>query len=411
MDSFSERSNFPQLGWKYNQVNIGQTVVAGYQVRTAPAGQAWADADQGSHAIEYARVVQSMPHWVVGIRVTATLDGATQCVFLRFTSAQTSELDNDLANASTQFSAAYLTDGTLAFYGGGDGTELNPGTLIFSGGAKLISGQQTYLEFDISFSSTGSGILTVMRDDALFFTSSGLTIGATFPDRAAFRKNRGFYGTALLTFQDFYIADTLQGPVKITGWTMNGDSIPQGFARAGSVVHPANYQQINERLAAVGSTDVPDGDTTYVYNDSAAAVTDLYRPSSIACYGKILAVALNITCRLITGTPNIQVLVRQAATRYNLGSLTPVPLGSILFSFGHGQTTPGTGDALYGQLQNVSTTQPNGAGDWDDQSIANADWGMLSDTLGIFRATALTLEKMVSLRTVPYNCPGGDYSF
>ena len=412
-DSFSERSNFPQMLWKYNATNTGQTVVTGFQARNAPAGQAITQTDGGSHAQVLARALGFMSHWVVGIRLTPTLDGATSNLFLRFTSSQTSELDDNLANADTQLSAMYATDGTLTFYSGGEGTELNPGTPIYTAtsGQRLASGVPVYLELDVTFSSTGGGWLTVMKDDVLFCSVSGVTIGSASPDRVELRFPRGFYGTARKTMQDVYVAESLLGPVKVTGWTMSGDSIPQGFSIDGSTKHAHNYQQVNEAVAAVGSTDVPDGDTTYVYNFGSAAVTDLYRPGPVACYGKILAVQLNITCRLITGSPNIQPLVRQAATRYDLGPAQPVPAGSILYSFGHGQIPPGTGDALYGQVQAITSAQPNGNGDWDDVSVGNADWGMRADTAGTFRVTGVTLEKLVSLRNVPYNCAGGSYSF
>lgn len=411
IDSFSDRSAFPMLGWKYAQTQIGNTVVAGFPTRTAPTGQAWAQTAQGSFALEYARTIGTMGHWVIGIRIKPTLDGVTSDVFLRLQTSQTIFTDQDATNGTTQFCAIYGTDGTMSFYSGGSGTQVTPGTLIYSAtpSQKLVSGTWTYLEFDIQFGATGS--LTVMQDDVLFCSVSGISIGPTFPDRFAFLKSRSFYGDALLAIGDIYVADQLLGPVKVTAWAMGGDSIPQGFTRSGAIVHPFNYQQIDEFPPTVGANPYPDNDTTYVFNDSAAAVTDLYRPGSVPCYGKILAVALNLTVRATSGSPNVTLQVRQGATRYGLTSLLIVPVGNYIATANAGIVPPGTGAALYTQLQGITITQPNGNGDWDDRAIGNADLGMLSDNGGIFRCTNASLEKLVSLRNVPFDCAGGSYSF
>ena len=412
MDSWSDRSYFPQWLWRYNTTGIGGLhPEANRSFRNAPIGQAWSDDDPGSHAIELAHVIGSMAHWTVGLAFCPVLDGATSAVFFRLEGTQTGYTDANLPNSSTQFSVFCDTDGTLKFYSGGNGIESDRGTLLYSAtaGQKLTSGAWTYLEFDITLSATGSGSLTVMRDDVLFCSLTSQTIGTGSADRFAIRKGQNAYGTALWSIADVYVADSLLGPCRVTAFPMATDAIPQGFTRAGTVVNATNVQQIDEWSYAVGFTDIPDGDRTAVENDN-GAVTDLYYPKNVPCYGKILAIAANMTCRSLSGSPTLQVLCRQGATRYTVAGPLSVPLGCYLAAV-TGIVPPGTGNALYAQLQAIQQYQPKDNSAWSDIDVQNAAWGMQAGGTGIARVTAFSLEKLVSMRNVPYQCAGGSYSF
>lgn len=286
-------------------------------------------------------------------------------------------------------------DGTLAVMSGGNG-ETGTGTEV---GRTIqtfpVSSWTQYLEFE----TVGYGASTTFQ---LFSNDVSILLGSTttprVPDRVSIGSLNGqvsglnaqpFFG---LVFANVYIQDgqsgvggnTRYGPVRIT--TMYPASDASG-AWSASPSGPL-FSNISD-LPGVDRNGSPDGDFSTI---SPVIVNNpqYFTMSSSPCYGQIVAVAVNQCFRGLTGSTTCDALILQQATSHTIGS-------SVV-----------TGGYHTAQ-QFIDTSFITGM-PFVDSEINGALWGAKTASTGLL-LTQMFLEKIVSLRAVPFQCGQGSYSF
>lgn len=285
-------------------------------------------------------------------------------------------------NSSTALMLAIKqTDSTISVYTGADGIWSSPGTLLWnsSGTYTYPLNQWVYFELQVD---TGTGNWAVFADDVLLQSGTSGLIPAGID-----RYSHIQHGFEDHNIDDHYCSDGAQlGPCRVTGFPPSTDAIA-GWVPAAGASHVAMVGEFGNRAGL----NTPDNLDTYVQSN-AAPQTDTFNFVSPACYGRILALALNVDALQISPTTAANLITRRGGTIYTIG------------------TTPSfTSDFLIYQV--VSSTSPVTGTFWDDPEIAATQFGYVSAGSGISDVTQFFLEKLVSLRNVPFRCAGGNYSF
>lgn len=287
---------------------------------------------------------------------------------------------------------------------GGSGNELHPGTVVNHVSSPLFAiGTWVYWEF--CFHQAGaSSSLKIFANDVLVLDLgpplNGEGSGADGPldmsavsgtvDRISFRWESlggGYY------IDDYYINDEQGtvcngrlGPVRIVTTIPAVDEVMTGgwLRNTGS----SDFSAVHEMPYSPGSAPfgAPDNDSTYLAVDNPFAYT-LWKLSPFACTAKILSVSWN-------------------AVYKGLGSLTflynmtppglPVTLGS---------KSPTVTNA-YENLQITSDVSLTTEDTWVDGELNDAWFGASADVAGS-RLTQFYVEKMITLRNVPFSCGSG----
>ncbi len=290
---------------------------------------------------------------------------------------------NDGVNDGTVLALMYLADGTLTVNTGPVGMDGGlpafPGTVLWTSPFTISDGQWIYME--LSCNPT-AGTWSLYFNDVAIVSQTGVVFGISTPIRQFSICSESF---ATHDIDDLYLSDGARlGPCQVTGFPPSIGSTHQWTPLAGT-----NLSQIQEFGNRPG-LNTPDDDLSFVSTTSVA--TDLYGFTAPACYGRILALAVSVDGIAITGTPSVDWLIKQGALLTNLG-------GSPNFTSG------------YMIQQAVSQLNPATGTFWSDGDIANALFGYQFAGSGGARVTQFMLEKLVSLRSDPFNCGGGNFSF
>ncbi len=270
-------------------------------------------------------------------------------------------------------------DRTLTVSSGQYGTSFDPGTVLWnSAGAFTVSFNTWYfLELQVD---TGTGTWALYVDDVLL--QNGFFGFPPNIDRISTRSE----SFEVHDVANFYVTDGDRlGPVRVIGFPPNFGSTHQWAP----LVAP-NLSQVQEFGNRVGK-NTPDDNQSYV-EATTAGVTDYYGFPAPACFGRILALALNVDASAVAGSPSVDWLIRQTGLDTNLG-------GSAALIGG------------YTIQQGISMLNPVTGTFWTDADIAAALFGFSFAGSGDARVTQFMLEKVVSLRNVPFDCGFGSYSF
>jgi hypothetical protein len=268
-------------------------------------------------------------------------------------------------------------DGTLSIYQDGLGTPLSTGTLLYTSTYVVSVGQWLYIELSIDT----SGSWSLFIDDEAITSQTGLTLQGPVTQ----------FSLQSWTFEEHNVANLYctdgarLGPCRAIGFP----PVLQG-AHGWNPLNPPNLSQVSEFGNRVGLS-TPDDNLSYVESATDGTV-DMYGFTAPACFGKILALALNADGSAQTGSPSIDFLIQILGTQYPSGS-TDAYAGS--YSIQQGIT-----------LLNPSTGLP-----WTDADIGNGLFGFSLAGGGDLRITQFFGEKLVSLRTVPFDCGRGNQSY
>jgi hypothetical protein len=301
-----------------------------------------------------------------------------------------------LASASSNILALELeTDGTIAVVTGGNG-QSNTGTIV-----KRTT--QTFPVFQwasrLELFATGFGgstVVTMWQNDVLILS---VTVATTdIPDRISLGLQNGphflpYFG---LTFANLVFTDgqgpapcnTRLGPVRVSTFTLNGDAGGNWNITPNTL--PFRYEAVADLLTDRNGS--PDFDSSYI---SPVAIGDKqwFTVSGVPCYGLILSVMVNLVFRGSTGSTTCDALLLQQSSTTNLGTAVfSGPLGSYRTKQILVALSPGTGTFF------------------TDGEIAGSLWGVSTASPGLL-LTQMFLEKVVSLRSTPFNCGQSSYSF
>lgn len=266
-------------------------------------------------------------------------------------------------------------------YSGPQGISSIPGTLLWdsTGSYALPLHTSVYVELQVD---TSTGTWAIYVNDVLLQQQTGVSIPAGI-DRFSLLTE----GFTVHSIDDLYITDGERlGPCRVTGFAPNFGSTHQW-----SPLVAPNLSQIHEFGNRPDPLQTPDDNTSYV-SASVVGTTDYYGFPAPACYGRILALALNVDGSAISGSPSVDFLIKIEATEYAAG-FSDAYIGG------------------YGIRQGISLLNPQTGTFWTDAEIAAALFGFRFAGSGELRVTQFMLEKLVSLRAVPYSCGGGAISY
>lgn len=300
-------------------------------------------------------------------------------------------------NPGVEFAVRLRTDGLWQFYTGGDGTNSNLGTSIGITPTAFNISTWYYIELDVKFGV--GGWIKMYVNDVLFYSSTSLTVGHHDPDRWTWRWE-GF-GNDGITLDDLYIANDRLGPCRITSaftigpgpftqWTNFGHWFPSAT--------PINWESVSDHAFSHGPSS-HDFDSSYVTAAHTTHPIDYYKFQPMPCYGRILAVAVNATGRngLLINAPGVDLMLRAKPT-----SLTETIVAA-------GQLWKA--DHTYGIVQGLLQLNPANADTWVEKALNDTYWGIRAAGVGTSRVTQVFLEKLVTLRDVPFNCGKSSYAF
>jgi hypothetical protein len=187
-----------------------------------------------------------------------------------------------------------------------------------------------------------------------------------------------------IAFSDIYILDPSTGPytdrlgpIRIDAWPMTGDA----RATATTSGPTQHFKCINDHTPGMA----PDGDASWVQFVGGGA--DTYSVSGLGgCRGRILSLLLHTVAKA-SGGGNLQTVWGADPT-----SLLFEAIGAFL-------TPPST----YKYFQDVVLKNPHTSDYWADGDIEKSLWGLNSSS-GTARITMFWIEKIQSLRKVPFQC-------
>ena len=275
-------------------------------------------------------------------------------------------------------------DGTLIVLQGGtgatgSGAQLGRTGVIFSPGSWLAG----YLELTAIGLGTTSTTWALYLNDALLLSGTANTLSLGMPDRVNV-CNQGVGGAGFngVAFDNVYIGDTRLGPARVT--TLLPISDAAGVW--GAVPGPTRFSAVDDRFG--DPSGYPDGDSSYISPTTGSQLFTVGATDGTPspCYGRVLGVMVNVC---LSGSGSVDVIVVQQST--------PTTVGTITATGGYHTRQ------VFVPLSLVSGTF------WNDAEINGTFWG-LGNASGV-RVTQMFLEKVVSLRNVPYSCGGGSYSF
>ncbi len=344
------------------------------------------------------KVLQARNRYVVGFAWLAGVHFVPS-LFMRWESQASVavSIDRFAPNDGTQLSVSQTATGTWEFHTGGRGTSSLPGTFI--GASPFAFQPQTwyYVELDVQFGV--GGYIKMYVDDVLVYSATSLTVGHTNPDRWTWRWES--FGVDGLTMDDLYIANEVLGPCRVTSTWPAGPGPLNQWARTGvwfPLATPSNWEAVSDHWITHGPP-THDSDASYISATHTGHLRDYFTMTPFPCYGRILAVALNAAGRngLTINAPGVDLILRAKPTD---------PTETVLAA---GQLW--RADLAYGIVQAISLENPATGSTWIDKAVNGAFWGVRSAGVGTSRVTQVFLEKLVTLRDVPFNCGQSSYAF
>lgn len=290
---------------------------------------------------------------------------------------------DDGASTGTVIMVEVMLNGSISVYAG-DGTACGtanfPGTLLWnSAGIYVVQLQKwIYVELQVD---TSTGTWSLYVNDVLLQTQTGVTLIAGI-DRFSLQS----FGFESYEVDDLYITDGNRlGPCRVTGVAPVSQSTHEWTPLSGT-----NLSQVQEFGNRPG-VSTPDDGVTYV-ESSTIGNLDLYGFSEPTCYGLILALAINADASAIVGSPSLDFFVKNRTDLFPVGG-SPTLVGG------------------YHIQQVVLEDNPVDSENWTDVDLANVFFGCEMAGATTARVTQFMIEKLVSLRNVPFNCGFGSYSY
>lgn len=274
--------------------------------------------------------------------------------------------------------------GKITFYTGGLGTNASPGSVIMTSNTSFPFDAWHTIEIEAKFGSPG--YLRLYVDDSLDVEINPLTwVNPTYPDRFShYWSSLGLQGVQwcdLVISDDQGTRNTARlGPCNTVCGFPVADALSQWFRN----LEASDAAAVNEQNGALHGAP----NFNYNYIDGGAGLVDLFTFAKPRCFGLNLAVAANACA--VNGTLELVVRPRPSSLAINT-------IGSSM--------SPG---ASYATLQAISEASPVSGTNWTDSDIGAAWWGVRGVS-ATPRVTQHFLEKVTSLRPVPFTCGGGDY--
>lgn len=367
----------------YNR--IGASIQAGLRVAGTAAGiqNSLRFENVGFGNQTYTKILGSRSGFCIGFAVNFIDITLPATPVVRFEAGGTTVSGPSGGDNSTTalFLEVLHADNTISIYTGPQGTNATPGTLLWnsSGVYAIPLRTSVWLELQVD---TSTGTWAVYANDVLLQQQTGVSIPSGI-DRFSL-LSQGFEQHYI---DDLYVTDGDQlGPCRVTGFPPISQSTHEW-----TPLTDTNVSQVREFGNRAFPLQTPDDNTSYVAA-AAAGLTDRYGFASPICYGRILALALNADGSAVTGSPSINFLVKISGTEYPAGSSDSY-IGGFTIRQAISQLNPATGTY------------------WTDAEIASALFGFSMAGSGQLRITQWMLEKLVSLRSVPFNCGQASYSF
>lgn len=388
-----------QVSFKYSDFSTGtpqSAIVTGRQPpNLVGGGRALHLENSGFGIIVYTKQFTAQAIWIVGFNIFLTRSNLGGVIF-RWESGPG---DGNGGNLNTQLTAAINPPGQLAFYSGsgsGKNNDAGPQIAATNFGALPIN-TWVYLEIKVHF-GVGGRIQVNIEDQAVLDVNP-VNVGRSTPqnpDRLSILYQA--LSSSGYILDDLYYADgsgavnkDFLGICRVTADFPNSDATAEHWTP--NLAGATHVSRIQEQPPAA---PCPDGDSTYLQGNHVGDI-DLFTLNSMPCYGRVLGVAANATGRIASGgAAAVDLLVRPKPSD---------PLSQTLI----GGTT--ALQASYHGLQGVSDRSLITGDVWTDREIDGAWWGFEAIS-GVPRMTQLYIEKLTSLRNVPFNCGGSAfYSF
>lgn len=273
---------------------------------------------------------------------------------------------------------------TLKLYTGGTGANSNLGTLLLTSVATFPFDQWRTIEIEATFGP--SGTLALYVDDVL---DSSLTnvLWATNSNANQFEQYWESFGLQGIEWCDVVVSDDLGtvnnqrlGPCQVVcDFPIADATVPQWIRNTDT----SDANCVNEQNGALHGA--PNFNFNYI--DGPDGAIDLFTVATPRCFGRNLAVAANACA--VNG--DVLMICR------------PAPSSTMLHPVG-GSVSPGPAYFTLQQIQELSYLSGTY---WTDREIGQAWWGM--ESIAGPRVTQFFLEKVTSLRPVPFSCGGGSY--
>lgn len=299
----------------------------------------------------------------------------------RFESGPTVPGSSGGENSDTVLMLAIMSaDQTISIYTGPQGLTPTPGTLLWNSVGVFAVPLNEWLYYEL-FVDTASGTWAIYVNDVLLQTQTGVPLPGGI-DRFSI-QSQVFEANII---DDLYCTDGERlGPCRVTGFPPNFGSTHQW-----TPLEDTNLSQIQEFGNRFGF-NTPDDNQSYVAASS-PGLTDYYGFAGPACYGRILALALNVDGSATAGSPSVDFLIKLAGTEFGAGSSDAYVGG-------------------YAIKQGIADRNPLTGVFWTDADIASGLFGYRMASSGSLKITQFMMEKLVSLRNVPFSCGQGSYSY
>jgi len=299
---------------------------------------------------------------------------------------------------------ALALDGSnnLLVYSGGTATNGSPGTLLKTITAPFSNSVFNYLELFIIVNGVNSTLEIWLDDNPLLQMGPSapdgvVNLGSLAPDRAGFRWES--LGSSGIIVDDLYVADgsgghnnARLGPCRVMTLPPSSDRVLAGWTP--NIIGP-DFQMLYEFPGGNFHAGIPDQDTTYL--SGSAGASDLYGFAAFSCVGLVLGVAVNAVAK---GASPVALALECSPDPGN------VPVQTVA------SVAPPASGAVYAALQAITETDLfSGAVNWTDGDVAHAEWGIGLTSGTNVHVTQFTLEKLVTLRNVPFSCGGSQASY
>lgn len=344
---------------------------------------------------KFTRIFDAQTFWVVGLNFQPRYNSSSQpqvwaqdC-FLRLDNAGGTVMCLEL-QTSGKIAVTYGGDGTT-----GTGTTLGTTTQTFPVGA--WSG---YVE--LKASGFGGAVAWEMwLNDTKILSGTAPTL--PIPDRVTITSQDGTSGGHNsqpgfgIAFANVLMLDGTGpapyndriGPVRITAISPTADASGNWNNTVnGAGVSPPIYTSITD-LFGVDAHGSPDGDYSFI-SPVLLNTGQYFSFGPSPCFGLVLGVNVCQVFRGATGSTTCNAMLIDGSTAYNLG-------GNVV-------------NGGYHTCQVFVGFSPATGTNFTDAEISGNLWGALTTSPGLM-LTQMFLEKITSLRDVPYNCGGGSYSF
>lgn len=335
----------------------------------------------------YVKILDAQPTWIWGMDFklhTTSSQGYVRSEWFRWGTVN-----------GTLFSLRMRTDGKMEFLrGSGESSPViavTPSAIPF----------ETWINLQMKLAIGEHGGYSLLADGVELIGDHNINLGTANPDRLTHRWQN--FGNSGINLDNYWICDgqgsrlnDFLGACRVTAhYPLTVFGASNWAQNAGALV-----DSVADR-----SVSYPDGDATYIEPPGASSL-QLFTMTAPACFGLVLAAALNVCARPEAPSQSLDVMVKTKTLLSAIASAVPlVDVGGAL--------EPGvpllSGYQVY---QAIAALSYETGFAWSDAELASAGWGVRStDRVGV-RVTQLILEKLTSLDpSNKFNCGPGNYSY